>query len=215
MPPSRKSTLESVINTAIDTKLKDVHTNLPGQIISFDPIEQLADIQPQLKRNINGELFNLPVLSQVPVRFLKSGAFSISFPLAEGDEVDIFVLERSIDNWLEDGGIQAPNDIRKFDLSDAYAVPILYSQANKITNFDADNMVIRNTANDTKITIKPSGEVVITATKTTIEGDLDVTGTITAPNIEASTSLIAGTAEVKDHLHGGVTVGAGNTSPLV
>lgn len=214
MPPSRKSTLESVINTAIDTKLKDVHTMLPGQIINFDPIEQLADIQPQMKRNIDGELLNLPVLSQVPIRFLKSGAFSISFPLTEGDEVGIFILERSIDNWLEDGGIQAPNDIRKFDLSDAYAVPILYSQANKIENFDPDNMVIGNTANDTKITIKPTGEVVIKAIKTTVEGDFDVIGTITAPNIEASDSLIAGTAEVVDHLHGGVTAGTSNTSPL-
>jgi len=204
----RKSTLESAISTAIQTQLKEVHTMLPGQIISFDPVTQRADIQPQLQRKVGDKLINLAVLPSVPIRFPKSKAFSISFPLAAGDEVALYFIERSIDNWLDQGGIQSPNDTRKFDLSDAYAVPVLYSQQNKIENFDAVNMVIRNTANDTKITIKPSGEVIITATKTTIEGNLDVTGTITAPNIEVS-----GT-ELKSHVHGGVTAGGSDTSPL-
>jgi len=199
----RKSTLESAISTAIQTQLKDVHTMLPGQIVSFDAVSQTADIQIQLQRKVGDTLVNLPVLPGVPIRFLKSKAFSISFPLTAGDEVGVYIIERSIDNWLDQGGIQSPNDTRKFDLSDAYAVPVLYSQQNKIANFDAANMVIRNTANDTKITIKPSGEVVITATKTTIEGNLDVTGTITAPNITAATSLKVNSKEVDLHDHSG------------
>lgn len=169
MPPSRKSTLESVINTAIDTKLKDLHTILPGQIINFDPVEQLADIQPQLKRNIDGELINLPVLQQVPIRFLKSGNFTITFPLAEGDEVAVYIIERSIDNWLENGGIQSPNDTRKFDLSDAFAVPILYSQGQKITDFDPDNMVIKSTNSD--ITLSPTGDITVNAINVIVNAD--------------------------------------------
>lgn len=224
----RKSTLESVIATAIQTQLKEVHTMLPGQIVSFDPVNQLADIQTQLKRKVGNKLINLPVLSSVPVRFPKSKAFSISFPLVEGDEVALYFIERSIDNWLEQGGIQSPNDTRKFDLSDAYAVPVLYSQQNKITDFDPDNMVIKSNNGNAKITLKADGTILmettgnteITSAKTIINnnmdivGDLDVTGKITAPTIEASTSLIAGTAEVNDHVHGGVTVGGANTAPL-
>lgn len=211
----RRASLESVLATAIDTVLKDVHTMLPGQIINFDPVEQLADIQPQLKRNINGELINLPVLSKVPIRFLKSGDFTITFPLKEGDEVALYFIERSIDNWLEDGGLQSPNDTRKFDLSDAYAVPVLYSQAQKIEDFDPDNMVIKSTNGNAKITIKTTGKVIIdTSAGATINGNLDVTGTITAPNIEASTSLLAGAVEVVSHVHGGVTAGGANTAPL-
>lgn len=217
----RRASLESVINTAIDTKLKDLHTILPGQIINFDPVEQLADIQIQLKRNIAGELINLPVLQKVPIRFLKSGNFTITFPLAEGDEVAVYIIERSIDNWLENGGIQSPNDTRKFDLSDAYAVPVLYSQAQKITDFDPDNMVIKSTNGNSKITIKADGNIeidtttaTINATTTNVNGDLNVTGTVSAPTVEATTSLTAAGAEVVGHVHGGVTAGAASTLPL-
>jgi len=219
----RRASLESVLATAINTYLKDVHTMLPGQIVNFDPVEQLADIQPQLKRNIDGELVNLPVLSQVPIRFLKSGDFTITLPLKEGDEVALYFIERSIDNWLEDGGIQSPNDFRKFDLSDAYAVPILYSQKQKITDFDPDNMVIKSTNGNSKITIKTDGTISmettanteITSAKTIINNDLEVTGTITAPTIEAATSLTISGSELKAHVHGGVTAGSANTAPLV
>jgi len=219
----RRASLESVLAVAINTYLKDVHTILPGQIISFDPVEQLADVQPELQRNIDSELVNLPVLSKIPVRFLKSGDFTITFPLKEGDEVSIYVIERSIDNWLEDGGIQSPNDTRKFDLSDAFIVPVLYSQTQKIENFDPDNMVIKSTNGNSKITLKTDGTVLmettanteITSAKTIINNDLEVTGKITAPTIEAATSLKIGTAEVKDHVHGGVTSGGANTAPLV
>ncbi len=225
----RRASLESVISTAINTALKEVHTILPGQIINFDPVEQLADIQPQLKRNVDGELINLPVLSKIPIRFLKSGDFTITFPLKENDEVAVYVIERSIDNWLEDGGLQSPNDYRKFDLSDAYAVPVLYSQAQKIANFDPDNMVIKSTNGNSKIILKTDGTILmettgnteITSAETvinnnlTVNGDIDATGKITAPTVEGSTSLLAAGAEVVDHVHGGVTSGTSNTSPLV
>ena len=225
----RRASLESVLATAIATQLKEVHTMLPGQIINFDPIEQLADIQPQLKRNVDGALKNLPVLSKVPIRFFKSGDFTITMPLKEGDEVAIYFIERSIDNWLEQGGIQSPNDTRRFDLSDAYAVPVLYSQKQKITDFDPDNMVIKSTNGNAKITLKTDGTILmettgnteITSAETiinnnlTVNGDIDATGKITAPTIEGSSSLLASGAEVVDHVHGGVTTGGSNTSPLV
>lgn len=225
----RRASLESVLVTAINTYLKDVHTMLPGQIINFDPVEQLADIQPQLKRNVDGKLINLPVLSSVPIRFLKSGDFTITFPLKEGDEVALYFMERSIDNWLEDGGIQSPNDTRKFDLSDAYAVPVLYSQKQKITDFDPDNMVIKSTNGNSKITLKTDGTILmettanteITSAKTIINNNLEVNGDITSSGLikgiqgEFTTSLKVGTSELLAHTHSGVTSGGANTLPLV
>ena len=225
----RRASLESVLVTAIETYLKDVHTMLPGQIIKFDPATQLADVQIQLKRNNNGELITLPVLSQVPVRFLKSGDFTITFPLKENDEVAIYFMERSIDNWLEDGGIQSPNDVRRFDLSDAYVVPILYSQKQKITDFDPDNMVIKSTNGNSKITLKTDGTILmettanteITSAKTIINNDVDIngnlkvdgtidaTGTITAPDVVGTASVTAPTVSGSSSLTvAGVEVGS-------
>lgn len=198
----RRASLESVINTAISTQLKDVHTMLPGQIINFDPTTQLADIQPQLQRKIGDKLINLPVLSQVPIRFFNSKNFSISFPLQKDDEVAIYFIERSIDNWLEDGGIQSPNDTRRFDLSDAYAVPVLYSQQEKIEDFDPDNMVIKSNNGNAKITLKTDGTILmettgnteITSAKTKINNDLEVDGTlkVTGNIIGEANAIISG-----------------------
>jgi len=200
----RRSSLESVLSVAIDTALKDVHTILPGQIISFDPVSQTANIQPELQRNIDGELVNLPVLSAVPVRFMKSGDFSITFPLKEGDEVAVYVIERSIDNWFEDGGIQSPNDTRKFDLSDAFVVPILYSQAQKVEDFDADNLVIKSSDGGMKITMRLSDNtIILKSAKTIIDNDLEVTGKITSSTIEAASSLKVSGKEVNGHDHNG------------
>ncbi|RKZ95958.1 MAG: hypothetical protein DRQ46_07735 [Gammaproteobacteria bacterium] len=154
----RRSTLSSSIKKGIDSALKELHTAMPGEIISFDPDEQIADIQPMIKRVMGGEVVNLPVLKAVPVRFMKSGEFTVTFPLSEGDEVELIFQERSIDTWLEQGGIVAPDDVRKHALSDAIAIPVGYSQANKISNFDPDNLEIRSEGG-ASIKITPDGNI--------------------------------------------------------
>lgn len=219
----RKSNLESVIATAIDSSLKNIHTVLPGKIIEFYASEQLADIQPAIKRNINGELINLPVLTKVPVRFLKSGDFTITFPLKKDDEIALYFVERSIDNWLQNGDIQSPDDYRKFDLSDAYAVPVLYSQKNKISDFDEENLVIKSTNGNSKIVLKKDGNISIEtkanteikSAKTIINNDLEVVGTVKAQAVEATNSLQISGVEVGRHSHGGVQSGGANTAPMI
>ena len=42
--------LASNIKEGIANRLKDLHTNMPGIIESFDPITQTASIQPAIKR---------------------------------------------------------------------------------------------------------------------------------------------------------------------
>lgn len=156
-----RTTLEKVIQTAIDSSLKEVHTSMPGVVQSFDPVEQLADIQPTIQRKQSGELVNLPLLVDVPVRFPKVSDFCITLPLKEDDEVLIIISERSIDNWLLNGGIQPAGDIRKHSLSDAYAIPMLYSQENKILSFDPDNIQIRSDDGSAFITIDTSGNILL------------------------------------------------------
>ncbi len=155
----RRSTFSTNIETGINSALVELHTMLPGIIQSFDPVEQLADVQISLRRKENGEWVDLSILTGVPVRFFKVGNFSINFPIAEGDEVAVHIIERSIDTWLEQGGIQSPKDLRRHDLSDAYITPQLYSQPNKITDFGTENLQIRNTAGDGFIEVTPAGEI--------------------------------------------------------
>lgn len=208
-----RTTLEKVIQTAIDTSLKELHTSLPGVVQSFDPVEQTADIQPTIQRKQGGQLVDLPLLVGVPVRFPKVADFCITLPLKEGDEVSVIFAERSIDNWLLDGGIQSAGDIRKHSLSDAYAIPMLYSQNNKITNFDPDNIQIRSDDGSAFITIDTSGNILL-------NGDADFVTAFTDMKTafdQLKTDLNTFITLYNTHTHTGVTTGSGSsgTTPSI
>lgn len=151
--------LEKVIQTAIDSALKEVHTCLPAVVTRVDYPNQLIDAQITIKRKLAGELVNLPLLVNVPIRYWRSATFSITFPIEVGDHVKILFAERSIDTWLTEGGIQNPFDIRKFSLSDAFAEPVMYHQKNVIPNFDSTNLEIKTNDGSGSIKITPSGDI--------------------------------------------------------
>ena len=134
------TSLERVIQTAIDTALKELHTCLPAEVVSVNSSEQLIDAQITIKRKLGEELVNLPLLKNVPIRYYKSSNFSITFPIEVGDIVLIIFAERSIDSWLVNGGMQNPFDVRKHSLSDAFAFPMLYPQTDLIPSFDPNNL---------------------------------------------------------------------------
>jgi len=159
-----RTTLETVIQTAIDSALKEVHTMLPAVVQSFNPAEQTIEAQPTIQRKINGELVDLPLLIGVPLRYMKSSKYSISFPIEVGDHVWISFAERSIDTWLLSGDIQAPGDIRKHSLSDAFAIPMMYAQTEVIPDFDSSDMVIKANNGTSLITVSDSGTIAIEST---------------------------------------------------
>lgn len=164
-----RTQLETVIQTAIGSELKELHTALPGVVQSFDTATQLADIQLTIQRKLSGQFVNLPLLVGVPVRFQKSTSYSITFPIVPGDHVLVIFAERSIDNWLLEGGVKPPQDIRRHSLSDAFAIPMMYDQNDVIPSFNSSDLEIKSNNGNTKITIDTAGTVTIT-------GDLVVNG---------------------------------------
>lgn len=189
--------LEKVIQTAIDSALKEVHTCLPAVVTKVNYSEQLIDAQITIKRKMAGQLVNLPLLVNVPIRYWRSKTFSITFPIEIGDHVKIFFAERSIDTWLSEGGIQNPFDFRKFSLSDAFAEPVMYPQKDVIPNFDSTNLEIKTNSGATKIIVKASeeieiittGETKITSSKTTINNDVEITGDLLVGSIDFLTHI--------------------------
>jgi hypothetical protein len=50
--------------------MKGVCTSLPGHVLTFDPVTQLAQVQPGILRvDINGAEFTIPPIVEVPVYF--------------------------------------------------------------------------------------------------------------------------------------------------
>ena len=153
--------LEKVIQTAIDSAIKEVHTCLPAVVTKVNHSEQLIDAQITIQRKMNGVLVNLPLLVNVPIRYWRSNTFSITFPIEVGDHVKILFAERSIDTWLTEGGIQNPFDFRKFSLSDAFAEPVMYPQTDVIPNFDPTNLEIKTNDGAGFLKMTPSGDIIL------------------------------------------------------
>lgn len=122
--------LPNVIKMAIENRLAGVHVSLPAKIESYDPATQKANIKPLIKREYqDGTKESLPVINNVPVIWPGMTTGILSFPVKAGDTVLAVFSERSLDVWLSKGGEVEPNDRRKHDISDAIAIPGLFSFA--------------------------------------------------------------------------------------
>lgn len=111
----------------IATELSEVHTTLPGVIVSYDG--RTAVVRPALPKQLaSGQVLDAPQIVQVPVCWPigdVSGAVAlISVPLKPGDPVMLSFSERALENWLS-GSDGPPDDPRQFDLSDAFATPVM------------------------------------------------------------------------------------------
>ena len=142
--------LATVIREAIETKLVDVHTGMPGRVESYDEEAQTANIRPLIKRvlrEVDGSRVpeELPVLPSVPVAFPGSGGFSMTWPLAPGDTGMLLFSEMSIDRWRTTNEVIDPGDGRRHGLSGAMFVPGLRAQSGKLPGaaVSATAMVMR------------------------------------------------------------------------
>jgi len=120
-------TLAHVIQTALKRFQTELHTCLPAEIVTYDRTKQKASVQPLLQRKTkDGVAFNFPVITNVPCRFERTSKFSITYELKPKDTGIIIVSERSLDVWLNKGGLVDPNDLRKHDINDAIFFPGLF-----------------------------------------------------------------------------------------
>ncbi len=144
-----------IIRGAINARLNDVHTALPGIVVSYDSTSNKATIQPALNKNFTNGVQPLPILENVPVMFPNY----IRPPINEGDYVLLIFAERSIDLWLSVGGQVTPTDPRKFDLSDAIAIPGLMPFTQTFPESNNQDFIISYAGST--ITIKENGDILI------------------------------------------------------
>ncbi len=149
---SETETLSSAVKGAINSRLLGVHFCLPGLIVSFDNLTRRCSVQPALQRRLvdEPEPLNLPVLEDIPVKFPRSSKFAIEFELEKDDIVTLIFAERSLEKWLEKGGIVDPNKTDIFSLSDAIAIPgLLTTPATWAAPIESGCISIRNKTNTT------------------------------------------------------------------
>ena len=167
---NRNPSQTEVLELAIDTKLKSINVCLPAVVQKFDFENKLVEVQPALKIKLKDkDPMNLPLIQDVPVVYPRSETAGVYFPLKEGDSCLLVCSQRSIDNWLTNGGVVDPANPRKFSLSDATAIVGLYPTSKQlpINDADKDNLVLVNEKGS--LAINPSGSIVLSGSNS--QGD--------------------------------------------
>jgi hypothetical protein len=162
-------TWAEVIREAIESRLIDVHTALPGRVKpgTYDSATQTADIILQVNRQIQADddsiiSEKLPVLPSVKIGFFKAGDFSITFPIQDNNPVFVIFSEVSLDMWRGSGDVVDPGDIRRHSLTGGVAIPILYPDSEVVTGSKIGDDLIIGEKGDTRIHIKPGGACEVT-----------------------------------------------------
>jgi len=161
-------TLGEAIRAVFVNMLSEIHTVLPGQIEEYDRSKHKASVKPLIKKLfVDGTILELPVIVSVPVIWPRTKKASFSFPLSRGDGVLLLFSERALDKWLTLGGDSTPDDPRKFDLTDAIAIPGLFSfqESALEPNDDSVHLIYKNSS----IVIKSSGQVDINDGNLTVD----------------------------------------------
>lgn len=124
---NEQPTLQQVIQTALKRFQGELHTSIPAEIVTYDRGTQKASVQPVLlRKTVTGQTFKFPVITNVPCRFERSSKFSLTYELRPGDSGLLIISERSLDVWLNRGGIVDPLDPRKHDINDCIFLPGLF-----------------------------------------------------------------------------------------
>lgn len=215
--------LGGVLRQALAQQMQMLNVALPGQIIDYDAGAQNATVQPLLDfRPNDGEAERLPVLSDVPVIWPRSGGASMTFPVKPGDGCLLIFIDRSLDEWKHAGGSVAPEDTRAHAFSDAVALMGFVhfgggggpSDSVEIKMEGSTFTLTGNsvTLSTTSVTINASASTfngnVMIAGNLGVTGDMDSQGplNITGPSVTHNGKDIGAS-----HTHGGVETGGGNT----
>ena len=193
--------------------MKDVATSIPGHILSFDPVTQLAQIQVGIvRKNVNGKEFTPSPIIEVPVYFY-GGQFTVECEINPNDEGIILFSQRCIDGWVTTGGV-ANNPIMRFhDRDDAMFLPGLRSQPNVIGDFANDGIRLRNKQGDQYVWLKKDGSIQVATAggSFTLSAGGAFDGNFSSFNINSPTFTHNGTNVGDDHVHSGVSTGGSNT----
>jgi hypothetical protein len=150
--PGETPGLGELLAEAVAFARGSIATAIPATVVAYDPARQAVTVKPTVSGRYQdpetGALvpFPLPTISNVPVAFPSSAGFAITWPLAPGDTVYLVVADSSLDEWKAGGAPEnVPQDVRRFDLTDAIALPGLrpFSRPIPATGWSPEALVLQ------------------------------------------------------------------------
>lgn len=213
---------EEAFRVALDGLQSRLWTALPGIIQSVKVSELTGEVQAAVVPKTTladgtSVPFPIPKLIDCPIVFPSGGGWVMTFPLAAGDEVLLIFATRCINAWWAQSGAQPEEEFRLHDLSDGFAIPGPFSKPKVPANISTTQVELRKLDNSVKLAstatgFKVTGSFEVTA-DFTLDGSINVTGNIHATGDIVAHFGLPSSVSVRTHLHGGVQVGTGSSSP--
>jgi hypothetical protein len=110
-------------------RMSDVHTILPGRIISYEGhTTRKAQVEVSVRLpNNQGEFIEVKPIDNVPIVFPSTSTTSVLLPIVKGDGVLLMFSELGIGNFLNGSVTVDADNFNKFNLTDCIAIPGLFS----------------------------------------------------------------------------------------
>jgi hypothetical protein len=146
------------LNKALEQHSADLRVSSPGIIQSFNPTTQTATVQLAIRERVNldgvGTWEDIPVLVDVPVHMPRAGGYSITYPVAAGDECLVIFGDQCMDAWWQSGGQQNQVERRRHDLSDGYALVGIWSQPRVLPGYSDQSVQLRTDDGTSYVEVK-------------------------------------------------------------
>lgn len=178
--------------------IKDIHTAIPGRIISFDAGKGLATVLPMMKfEKPDGTTIDYPHITGVPVLFPQgtNQKATVAFPVKEGDGCLIIISEKPLDYWMY--GQETSTDL-SFDLTNAICIPGLFSKGNSVVAEACSKNAIIVDFSGNRVTIQ-NDKIQMDAPKIVINADIELRGKLTATDDVIANSSVS----LANHTHTG------------
>lgn len=203
---ARELSLQELIISSFEHQMAGINTCIPGVIVSVDDLKSLMiSVQPTINMKFkDGQVQEFPSITSVPLLMPSSSTSAVTFPVNVGDPVLLIFSQRGTDTFKSGNGRPAaPTDFRKFDLSDAFAIPAPWPKARSINDpakhiwdHDPKDMVMVHnlgSGSECEFRLKADGNIQIRTNQDVEVLGKDVTVNAESLNLNATTLTVDAT----------------------
>lgn len=170
---------ELIKRTMIQT-MRQLRVSMPCEVVSYNSKRQMVDVrivQPEI--DLAGNNIPMPVITNIPVSFVRCGNSHITHPINKGDTGFIVFADRDISSWVETNNTSVVDSARTHSMQDSYFVPGIVGGGNNANPNDVEikykNSTIHLRKNGdvdintpSKVNVNASSEVNVTTNKLTV-----------------------------------------------
>lgn len=182
-------------------------TALPAIVQSFDATKKTCVVQIAVQMlqtlqttsgtnagiDVSKKWINVAPIHDVPVHFPSGGGYTLTFPVAAGDECLVVFSSRCIDSWWQNGGFSNPQSIlRMHDLSDGFAFVGISSVPNVQSNISTASVQLRSNDGTTYVDLH-NNNISLNATNANSNVTVNATNTGSSIVLNAPTVTVNST----------------------